>query len=180
MFCVGTEFTRLSIEKPDYWRSLIREVKSVYSGKITYAANWYKEYEEENPEVVELSEGWKKHLPAIKSVQERYNRKVLFTEMGYKSASDGAIKPWEWIDYSSDHSCIYSLETQANCYQAFFESVWGQDWFAGVHLWQFRGDFKDRKGKINVDFNPQGKPAEGVITKGFARVSPRLKTQFHN
>ena len=190
MFCVGTEFTRLSIEKPDYWRGLIREVKTVYSGKLTYAANWYQEYEKvtfwdeldyigiqayfpltenENPDTAELAEGWRKHLPAIKSVRERYNKRVLFTEMGYKSSVDGAITPWEWIDYSADHDRLYSLETQANCYRAFFASVWGQDWFAGVHLWQFRGDFKLRPGRINVDFNPQGKPAEVVITEGFAR-----------
>lgn len=190
MFCVGTEFTRLAIEKPDFWRSLIQEVKTVYSGKLTYAANWYNEYEEvvfwdeldyigiqayfpltesESPGVGELSEGWNKHLPAIEAVQKRYDREVLFTEMGYKSSADGAVRPWEWIDYDLDQKSIHSLETQANCYRAFFDVVWGQKWFAGAHLWQFRGDFKEDKGRVNADFTPQGKPAEAVIAEGFGR-----------
>ena len=45
MFCVGTELSRLSVEKPEYWVELIQEVRTIYSGKITYAANWYNEYE---------------------------------------------------------------------------------------------------------------------------------------
>ena len=45
MYCLGTEFTRLTTEKPEYWRYLIQEVRKVYSGKLTYAANWYQEYE---------------------------------------------------------------------------------------------------------------------------------------
>lgn len=192
MFCVGTEFTRLSADKPDFWRKLIQDVRAVYSGKLTYAANWYMEYEQVPfwddldyigiqayfpltdhvcPEVSQIVTGWGKHLPTIKSVYECYDRPVLFTEMGYKSTIDSAIEPWVWVDYGLDQSHDYSLETQVNCYQAFFDTVWTQDWFVGVHLWQFRGDFKERNGKVNIDFNPQGKPAEGVITRGFERIS---------
>lgn len=190
MFCVGTEFSRLSVEKPDFWREIIREVRAVYSGKLTYAANWYNEYEQvpfweeldyigiqayfpltehKNPSVAQVVAGWGEHLPVIQSVSERYDRPVLFTEMGYKSTTDSAIEPWKWVDYSGEQRHDYSLVTQANCYQAFFDTVWTQDWLAGVHLWQFRGDFKDRDGEVDVDFNPQGKPAEGVIRKGFER-----------
>ena len=45
MFCIGTEFTRLAIEKTEYWEKLISEVRNIYSGKLTYAANWYQEFE---------------------------------------------------------------------------------------------------------------------------------------
>ena len=189
MFCIGTEFSRLSTEKPLFWKALIQEVRSVYSGKITYAANWYKEYEEitfwddldyigvqayfplaknKYPSVQQISKGWNKHLSSIKAVHKKYNRKILFTELGYKSTADSAMKPWEWIDYSPNQDKVFSTETQANCYEAFFNRVWEKEWFAGVHIWQLRSHYQERNnGKDNLDFTPLGKPAEKTIAKGF-------------
>ncbi|MEM1408547.1 MAG: hypothetical protein AAGG59_17315, partial [Bacteroidota bacterium] len=40
LFCIGTEFRKTVVKRPEYWRRLIRQVKSIYKGKITYAANW--------------------------------------------------------------------------------------------------------------------------------------------
>lgn len=140
MFCIGTELSLLSVKKPIFWLHLIQEVRTIYSGKITYAANWYQEFEEitfwkeldyigiqayfpltnnENPSVEQISTGWNQHLPIIEAIHKRYNRKVLFTEMGYKSTADSAIKPWEWLDYEAQSKYTHSPETQANCYQAF-------------------------------------------------------------
>lgn len=189
MFCIGTEFSRLSVEKPLFWKSLIRDVRLIYSGKLTYAANWYNEFEKitfwedldyigiqayfplaknKYPTVKQISKGWKKHLPTIKSVYKKYQRKILFTELGYKSTADSAISPWEWMDNPySDHK-TFSAETQANCYEAFFNTVWGKEWFAGVHIWSVRSnDAESAKGRNNLDFTPLGKPAESVIAKGF-------------
>ena len=45
MFCIGTEFSRLTTEKPEFWNDLIQSVREVYAGEITYAANWYEEFE---------------------------------------------------------------------------------------------------------------------------------------
>ena len=87
--------------------------------------------------------------------------------MGYKSTADSAIDPWEWIDYPSNLDKSYSTKTQANCYEAFFNTVWKKEWFAGVHIWQLRSDNVEDSGKNNLDFTPQGKPAENIIAKGF-------------
>ena len=188
LFCVGTELTRLSIEKPDFWKELITSCKKIYSGKITYAANWYNEYEKitfwdqldyigvqayfpltksKNPSVKEISEGWKKHSSSLTSISKKYNRKILFTELGYKSTIDSAIEPWKWLDYSSDPEQSPSYQTQANCYQAFFDSIWNKKWFAGVHIWQLRSDYFKQEKFNNLDFTPQGKPAEKIITREF-------------
>lgn len=191
MFCVGAEFTILSAEKPEFWRELIRDVRKVYSGKVTYAANWYQEYEKvafwdeldyigiqayfplvdnRNPTVEQISTGWGKHLPAIKAIQEKFGKQVLFTELGYKSTADSAIEPWEWIRRGqSNEERGFSLETQANCYQAFFDTVWDEEWFAGVHIWQLRANSRRRRERSNLDFTPLDKPAEGLIAKGFKR-----------
>jgi len=188
MFCIGAELTRITLEKPDFWTGLIKEVREVYSGKITYAANWYKEYDKidfwdqldyigiqayfpltkkENPSIREIELGWKKYVSELASLSTRTKKKILFTELGYKSTPDAAIRPWEWIDYEFERNKPLSVETQANCYQAFYNIVWHRDWFAGVHLWQMRSDFEKGRGKSDLDFTPQGKPAEEIITSGF-------------
>ena len=40
MICIGTEYRIPARERPEYWKQLIREIKEVYKGEITYAANW--------------------------------------------------------------------------------------------------------------------------------------------
>lgn len=189
LFCIGTEFTRLAIEKPEFWEKLIQEVRNIYSGKITYAANWYDEFEKitfwdqldyigiqayfplvknKNPTVQQISKGWKKHLPSIKRIHKKFDKKILFTELGYKSTTDSAIEPWTWIDYSSNLYKPVSTETQANCYEAFFKTFWEKKWFAGVHVWQWHTSDRDG-GMDNLDFTPRKKPAENIIAKGFGK-----------
>ena len=188
MFCIGTELTRLTLEKPVFWKTLIQEVRSVYSGELTYAANWYDEFEEitfwdqldfvgiqayfplvenEFPTVDQISRGWDQYLPAIESIHAKYDRKILFTELGYKSTAGSAIEPWRWLEDPTNQDKLLSIETQANCYEAFFRTVWEKEWFAGVHLWQFRSDYFAAKDASGLNFTPQGKPAESIITRGF-------------
>ena len=187
LFCIGTEFSKLTIEKPIFWKNLIKEIRIIYSGKITYAANWYNEYENisfwddldyigiqayfplvknKYPSVAELSKGWNAHLPILDSTAKKFNRKVLFTEMGYRSTAESAIKPWLWLEKSSNLNESISLETQVNCYDAFFNSVWNKEWFAGVHIWQMR-NYSGKDMTNDFNFSPQGKLAEQIIAKGF-------------
>jgi hypothetical protein len=42
---VGSELTRSAHERPGFWRSLIRDVRAVYDGDLTYAANWHDAFE---------------------------------------------------------------------------------------------------------------------------------------
>ncbi len=194
MFCIGAELSRLTKEKPEFWLSLIEEVRTIYSGKITYAANWHDEFEDIsfwdkldyigiqayfpltkqlNPSVEELEKGWEKYTASLKGMSDKWSRPILFTEMGYKSTVDSGVTPWEWIDYSEEEKENLSLETQVNCYAAFFNTVWKKSWFAGVHIWQMRSDYNpgedSRRGKQNVDFTPQGKPAYDLIRKEFSK-----------
>lgn len=188
LFCIGAELTRLTLEKPLFWRSLIKDVREIYSGQLTYAANWSSEFENisfwddldfigiqayfplvknENPTVAEISEGWSKHIPIIETIHNKFDRKVIFTEMGYKSTADSAIEPWQWIENFSEDKVKLSYETQANCYEAFFNTIWPKDWFAGVHIWQLRSDYKEVNTYSDRDFTPQFKLAEDIIAKGF-------------
>ena len=188
MFCVGTELTRLTLEKSIYWEELIEEIRGIYSGQLTYAANWYEEYENitfwdqldyigiqayfpltdyDSPTLADIKSGWQPHLKRLSAMSQQYNKPILFTELGYKSTVDSARQPWEWLDYHDDMSIPNAEEVQADCYRAFFEEVWPQPWFSGVHLWQFRWDFEKGRGKSDWDFTPQGKMAGEVISEKF-------------
>ncbi len=194
MFCVGMELTRLSIEKPEYWRSLIEDVRKVYSGKLTYAANWYKEYDrvafwddldyigvqayfpltkKDSPSVDDVSKGWKKYIPEMESIAHQYKKPLLFTEIGYKSMVGTAEKPWVWVEKTDRNASSYAPELQAYCYEAFFKMLWHKDWFAGAHIWQLRGDYgKQRQYKEgDLDFTPHKKPAKEVIARWYSTSS---------
>lgn len=188
LFCIGTELTRLSTEKPAFWRALIAEVREVYAGELTYAANWYAEYQNipfwdaldyigiqayfplvdhDNPSEEEVRQGWEQYMKDMEAISTQFNRPILFTEMGYKSTPDAAARPWEWVEHGYDENSPISNETQAICYSAFFETVWSNDWFAGVHIWQVRPDNLEPSGMCKQDFTPFGKTAEDVIRRGF-------------
>jgi len=190
MFCIGVELTQVAIRKPEFFKTLIQKVRNIYSGKLTYAANWYEEFEEiefwkeldfigvqayfplvknKNPSTEEIKNGWKKYLSKLAKISQKNNKGILFTEMGYKSTMDSAIEPWTWIQNIDHDDSLASYETQANCYQAFFESVWKQDWMAGVHLWEMRTNFKNNRKTKDLNFSPQGKPAANIIRKEFGK-----------
>lgn len=191
MFCIGTELHEPIRRHPEFWKALVVEVRKVFSGKLTYAANWYKEVDdvefwaqldyigvqayyplckETNPSVNALVRGWKPYLSQLEKLHKRYNKPVLFTEIGYKSTPDAAIEPWEWVDRIEEKHRVLSHETQANCYEAFFRSFWHQEWFAGAHFWQWRsGGRRHQHEREQLDFTPQNKQAERVLSEWFSR-----------
>jgi len=155
--CIGTELYQTTKQHPDEWRAIISDIRKVYSGQLTYAANWYKEYEDiafwddldyigiqayfplsknENPSKSELIKSWKKHKKGLEKISKKFNKKIVFTEIGYKNTIDAAKEPWTWPQ-DMDHNIIVSEETQTNCYSALFESFWREDWFDGLFIWKW-------------------------------------------
>jgi len=89
---------------------------------------------------------------------------------GRKQTSDGAVRPWEWTEDSSQLLARVSTRAQADAYESFFRAVWPKPWFAGAFIWKWYGGQRHRahggEGD-DIDFTPQGKPAEGVMARGF-------------
>jgi hypothetical protein len=157
----------------------------VYSGKLTYAANFNEEYEQvkfwdaldfigiqayfplsktNNPTVEELANNWSTHSQSVEKVYKKFNKPVIFTEIGYKSTEDAAIEPWKWPQ--ENKGATPSNETQAKCYEAFFKSVWKKEWLAGAYFWKW---YPHGGRSLNeIDFTPQGKLAEEIISKNFS------------
>lgn len=181
MLCIGTELEKASGREKD-WRNVIHEIRKVYSGKITYAAN-FTEFEQvkfwdeldyigiqayfplskdHEPELSELISSWEDHIPAIEKVIKKYKKPVLFTEIGYCNTADAAIQPWVWPNERKE--VAISEDIQALCYEAFFQTAWKKPWLAGVFFWKWYPDPTHRQ----PDFTPQGKKAELVMKNYFS------------
>jgi hypothetical protein len=183
IFCIGTELHK-TIGREKEWRTIIDKVKSVYKGKLTYAANFHKEYEQvkfwdaldyigvqayfsltQNKDhlLSDLKKGWDAPMAAIEQVHKKFSKPVLFTEIGYRSDKKAGIEPWVWPQ--EKNGAEISNEAQANCYHAFFQSAWGKNWLAGVYFWKWYPHGPHRM--ASLDFTPQGKPAEKIVMENF-------------
>ena len=40
LFCIGTELRESAKQRPHFWKQLIKKVRNVYAGQLTYSANW--------------------------------------------------------------------------------------------------------------------------------------------
>lgn len=179
ILCIGTELELFVKHRPGYWTDLIKKIRTIYNGKLTYAANWdefrrtpfwdaldyigidayFPVSDEKTPSFEACLEGWKTHKPIISKMAKDYKKPVLFTEYGYRSVDFAGRKPWD-----SDHELMdVNLEAQVNTTKALFETFWKEDWFAGGFVWKWFHKHDAVGGKDNPRFTPQNKPVESVI-----------------
>ena len=186
IFCIGTELEQFIVHRPEYWNSLISEIKEVYSGKLTYAANWdeYKRVpfwgqldyigvdayfpvsDKETPTLEEAQLGWEPWKKEMQTLSLSLNKKILFTEYGYRSVNYTGKEPW---DSNRDKSGV-NLEAQNNATKALFEEIWEEDWFAGGYVWKWFLQYDEVGGVENNRFTPQNKPVEDII-RGYYKLN---------
>lgn len=184
IFCIGTELNRFVSKRPDYWIQLIKKVKSIYKGKLTYAENWdtffnvpfwseldfiginayFPLSDEKHPTKKILTIGWIPHKTKVKRLSKQINKQVLFTEYGYRSVDYTAKEPWD----SNRSNQGINLEAQSIALQVLYDEFWQEDWFAGGFLWKWFHNFEEAGGEKNDRFTPQNKPAEKVIRKQYS------------
>ena len=185
IFCIGTELEKFVLNRPEYWNGLINDIKQIYKGKLTYAANWdeYKRLtfwddldfigvdayfplsDTKTPSVKEFEKGWKTHKEEIKNIQSTFKKPILFTEFGYRSVDFTGKEPWN----SSHENDEVNLEGQENALQALYDQFWKEDWFAGGFLWKWHPDHQNAGGVSNHRFTPQNKPAETLLKQLYAQ-----------
>lgn len=184
---LGTELRSSTTNRPAFWRSLADSVRSVYDGKLTYAANWHEEYrqisfwdaldfvgvqayfplvEMTDPPLDTLQAQWQSHRYALAQVHRRTGKPVLFTEIGYRSAPSAAAAPWRWPEREEDVPADSSI--QARCYRAFFSTMGQAPWFAGAIIWKWHPTTAEHR---STAFTPQDKPAEAVLRRWFQGAS---------
>lgn len=182
LFCIGTELRQTVTNRPDYWKRLIAEVRTIYSGKITYASNW-DDFEQVgfwsdldyigvnayfplsgalNPSEKEIADSWKPIKDRLSGYSHKFQKQILFTECGYQSINGAAGNHWE-VKMLPENK---NFEIQESCFDALYSRVWAEDWLAGGFVWKWHfGEHRGRHGELS--FTPQDKPALQVISRWY-------------
>ena len=178
LYALGLEYRQAVVAKPEAWRRMAERVRKVFRGRITYSANWYKEFEEVafwdaldcigigayfpltrdlGASDVDLEEGWDEVLVDVERVAKVNRKSVVFTEVGFPTYRDAAVRPWEW---TREDGKVIDASKQAQCYRSMFASLQRRSWFEGFFLWRY---YNNRVKVGRWDYSPQNKAAEDVV-----------------
>nr|WP_316936946.1 glycoside hydrolase [Kordia jejudonensis] len=183
MLCIGTELHKFVAARPAFWKEFIGKVQKVYKGKLTYAENWdsfdkvpfweqldfigvdayFPLSEEKMPSVESLQKGWQSHKEKMQALSKKLNRKVIFTEYGYRSVDYTGKEPWD----SSRKGKTLNLKAQEVALQAMYNEFWNEEWFAGGFIWKWFHNYEKSGGLKDFNFTPQNKPAEEIVRQQY-------------
>lgn len=185
MFCIGCEMVATE-HQTKYWEQVIKEVGKVYSGPIIYNANhgteenieWFDKVDiigtsayypvaskaNESKEV--MIENWQPVKEKMLNLSNKFNKPILFMEIGCRSASGCATMPWDF-----EHTELpFNEEEQANFYGSALEVFWNEPWFSGFFWWDWSTKlYPLDKAKENRNFDIYGKRAEEVLKEWYIK-----------
>ena len=186
LLCIGTELNLFVKSRPDYWKLIILKIRKMYSGKLTYAANW-DSYENPafwdeldyigidayfplsaatTPTVKELNEAWTPTKIALNKFSQKKQKSIIFTEYGYRSIDFCAEKPWV-----SDTKANYNVAAQQNALISIFDTFWQETWFTGGFLWKWFDSNPNAGGQNHTGFTVQNKKTETTVKKMYKNQS---------
>lgn len=166
--------------------ALITRIRALYKGPLTYSANWddvddtvilgeldviginafYPLAEREGATLDELRTGGVRVRERVRALSATWRKPVLFTEIGYTTRPDPALKPWEWPDGMKD---VHVDEpAQALAYHALVAPLLDEPSFLGFFVWRTYADPDDVSQEAEWGFSPRGKLAELVVRDAFA------------
>lgn len=185
LFCIGNELSGMTIHEHE-WREIIAAVRRVFRGPVTYAANWGEEFETLRfwdaldfiglnnyyPLAEEPGEGSKAlmaraHALAekIARLQRRWQRPILFTEVGYPSVRGGTVRTW-----ARSRTQSVSVDEQAAGYEATLRAFSGQPWLSGMFWWNWPSHGRGG-GPQDISYTPRGKPAAEILHTWYTRIA---------
>ncbi len=115
-YSVGTEMESTH-RFPDQWRALTREVRKVFKGKLTYSVNFdahdgftfgdaldvigINTYDpiakhDARPTDGQIRDAWWWIVAKARTLEARFHRPVLITEIGYPSVAQAHVGPWDF------------------------------------------------------------------------------------
>jgi hypothetical protein len=169
------------------WTDLISKIRPLYSGKLTYSANWgpsgfvdekdnigfwsqldyigisaYFNLSTGSNDVGSLKSSWDAWQGQIASLSNQFGKPALFTEIGYRSVTGSHQEPWNygWPSWPPDQT------EQANAYEALFQYWNNFGYMTGIHIWEWSTD-PNAGGSGDTGYTPQNKTAQSTITSWF-------------
>lgn len=185
MLCLGVEFAKATVQQPERWRVLIKKIRGLYSGKLTYAANWGDEFEKmtfwdeldyiglncyyplndkEDVSKAALKKQFADVMKKVDKVCKKYDKKLIFTEIGFRSVD----APWK-NPHANANGRSFNAEHQQLCYEVVFEGIQDKEWSKGILWWKWPC-YLDYRGAKNTSFTPNRKMAEKTVEDWFNRL----------
>ncbi len=183
MLCIGCEMSGTERREAE-WRDLIEKIRAVYKGPLVYNTNHGREDKVAWWDAVDyigtsayypIHKGkggiddciaqWKHIGEDLRKVSEKYGKKLLFMEIGCRSAATCATMPWDFthrdLPVDEDEPALF----YDTCLSAFFDAPW----FEGVFWWDWSPKIYDSAEVAKADrgFNIHLKKAEDVIKKWY-------------
>lgn len=183
MLCIGCEMIGTE-HKEEQWRELISRVREIYHGPLVYNANhgkeenvawfdaldyigtsaYYPVAKEGGASADEMTAAWERPKAALKRLSEKFGKKIIFMEIGCRSARGCAVMPWDFVhrEYPRDE------DEQANFYESAMRAMWDEPYFEGFFWWDW-STFLQPEEKIAEDrgFAIHGKKAEKLLTEWY-------------
>ncbi len=180
LFCIGNELNGMTVHE-QHWRRLIGDVRRIYSGPLTFAANWDEEFERitfwDELDYLgvnfyfPLAERGERPRPGSRRLREltarleamhrRYGKPLLFTEVGYPPLATAAAEPWK------ETNAAFDEQLQEQCYRTVFEAFSDKPWFAGMYWWKWPSH--GQGSAFSPSHNPIGKPALDVLRSWYGK-----------
>jgi len=187
LFCIGTELTNTMMPKwRAKWLDIISEIRKIYKGPLTYAANW-DEYDivgfwpemdyigidayfpltnENNPPKEKLVEAWTKHADTLEAWLKKsgLDKPIIFTEIGYDTIEGSNRQPWRILPTLAEYK--ESQDEQANCLESLLIVVSQRSWFKGFYWWNYfpRPDIGP------LGYTLRGKKGEKILTEWYNKL----------
>jgi hypothetical protein len=187
MLAVGVELRSwVTTARAPSFVQIVREVRRTYRGLLTYAANWddveqtvilgeldvigvnafYPLADKPGADSKALMAGGRSVAERLRALADLWHKPVAFTEFGYTTRVDPAVKPWEWPDRLK--GVQLSQSAQAEAYRALLSALIDEPRFAGFFMWRLYADPDDVSQEAEWGFSPRGKAAELVLRAAFA------------
>ncbi len=185
-FSIGVECKSWSGRFGPYWAQLIRDVRAVFHGKLTYSANWdeaenvlfwdqldyvgvnafYPLADHDDAGYDRYVEGAQAALAKVGALGAAVHKPVLFVEMGYTTRRNAAVQPWLWPDGMRDVA-IDEWE-QARALSALIGAAAPNPWLVGFYVWRYYANLDDVSQEARWGFSPHAKLAEQLLSNVFA------------
>lgn len=179
MFCLGCEMIGTE-HREMQWRSTIESVRRIYTGPLIYNANhgkeegiawwdavdylgtsaYYPVAQYGGASEQEMISSWKKIKVRIEGLYQKYEKPIVFMEIGCRSAQGCATMPWDFMNTQLPHD----EEEQANFYQSCMKVFSYEPWFHGFFWWDWKHKlYPIEEAQTNNDFAIYGKKAETIV-----------------
>jgi hypothetical protein len=183
--CAGVEFAEATQRHPEAWRTLIRDLRQVYAGPVTYAANWGAEAEnlafaaeldfigvncyyplsdKVAPTEAELRAGFARIKAKLAAISAQHGRPVVLTEVGFRCVS----APWT-NPHAEPMGRGYDAEAQALAYEVVLSGLAEASWCQGMFWWKWPSYLGYAQRNL-TSFTPCHRPAIEVITHWYGRL----------